>query len=425
MSEGELERFLRPALDAAFDCARQVAAADGEAAVPARVRPFLRFAPKKLPPKALTEIRLAVEEDAAFRQRVAAQVEESALGRAPWLWLARPDGWRPALDAEWDRSQAMLATERAAAQARAAEKTLAKANETIDRLRSERDQMAEELAGLRTELDATREERDLAARQRDDAQVAAAEATADRADAVAKLKDTEARLAARTQELRDLAAAEEDPTPVEAGPDLEELRAAVRALRAQVDTLTRTLGALADAVGLEDRPAAPAGGGAGGTAGAAAGRPARRRPHRLGRGLRDDSPAAAEALLCLPECVALVDGYNLTMTAWPGLSAAEQREALVRAARNLAARTGAEVHLVFDGAELAASQPPRSADDSVRVRFTAAGVEADDEILDLIASVPLERPVVVVSDDRRVRAGAAQRGANVVGSRQLQPLLLR
>jgi hypothetical protein len=61
----------------------------------------------------------------------------------------------------------------------------------------------------------------------------------------------------------------------------------------------------------------------------------------------------------------------------------------------------------------------------VRVRFTRAEVEADDEILDSIASFPLDRPVVVVSDDRRVRRGARARGANVVGSRQFQPLLLR
>ena len=57
------------------------------------------------------------------------------------------------------------------------------------------------------------------------------------------------------------------------------------------------------------------------------------------------------------------------------------------------------------------------------MRFTAAEVEADDEILDLIGEVDLERPCIVVSDDRRVRDGARRRGANVLGSRQIVPLL--
>lgn len=416
MSEGELERFLRPALDAAFEVARRQAETGGDTAAPNRMRPLLRFAPRKLPTKALTEIRLAVEEDPAFREVVAAAVDPDALGRGPWLWLARPEGWRPALDAEWDRAQALLAAERAAEQARAAEKTIAKANETIERLRADRDRLAGELASAQEALAASRDERDLAARQRDEARAAEREVRADRDDAVAKLKDTEARLAARTQELRDLAATEEEPAPSAAGPDLEELRATLRSLRSQISSLAGTTARLAEVVGLEAQEDAPTSGSS---------RPARRRPHRLGRGLRDDSPAAAEALLCLPECVVLVDGYNLTMTAWPGLSAAEQREALINAAGNVARRTGAEIHLVFDGAELGPAPPARTGDDLVRVRFTTAGVEADDEILDLIASVPLERPVVVVSDDRRVRTGAVQRGANVVGGRQLQPLLLR
>ena len=100
------------------------------------------------------------------------------------------------------------------------------------------------------------------------------------------------------------------------------------------------------------------------------------------------------------------------------------RRVLERTAAAVAARTGSEVHLVFDG-DADGTAAARTAPAGVRVRFTRAEVEADDEILDSIASIPLDRPVIVVSDDRRVRHGARARGANVVGSRQFQPLLLR
>jgi hypothetical protein len=61
----------------------------------------------------------------------------------------------------------------------------------------------------------------------------------------------------------------------------------------------------------------------------------------------------------------------------------------------------------------------------VRVRFTPAGVEADDELLRLVLAAPRSRPVVVVSGDRRVRSGAGELGANVVGSATLVDLLRR
>ncbi len=52
----------------------------------------------------------------------------------------------------------------------------------------------------------------------------------------------------------------------------------------------------------------------------------------------------------------------------------------------------------------------------VRVSFTPDGFEADDEILKRVAELDAHIPVVVVSNDRRVRDGARQGGANVVSS---------
>src|SRR5690606_30183984 len=111
-------------------------------------------------------------------------------------------------------------------------------------------------------------------------------------------------------------------------------------------------------------------------------------------------------LVTRPNAALLVDGYNVSMVAWPDLDIAEQRVRLERLADELAARTpGLAIELVFDGA---AAQPVARSlvRRGVTVRFTAADVEADDELLELVGRYPNDRPVIVVSNDRRVRDGA-------------------
>jgi predicted RNA-binding protein with PIN domain len=147
----------------------------------------------------------------------------------------------------------------------------------------------------------------------------------------------------------------------------------------------------------------------------------RRRPAPIPGGLRSDSLEAATHLLTRPGAVLLVDGYNISMWAWPELDIAEQRERLERVLGDLAARTpGLAIDLVFDGAEvLPLSRTGARRARGITVRFTPADVEADDALLELADRYPLARPVIVASDDRRVRDGARQRGANVVSARQL------
>ena len=120
----------------------------------------------------------------------------------------------------------------------------------------------------------------------------------------------------------------------------------------------------------------------------------------------------------------VVDGYNVSQTAWPGVSIADQRSRLVDACAELHARTGADADLVFDGADVPRLRTP-SGRAGVRVRFSPAGVEADDVVIGLVDEYPLSRPVVVASSDRRVREGARRRGANVVSAAQLLGLLRR
>jgi predicted RNA-binding protein with PIN domain len=137
----------------------------------------------------------------------------------------------------------------------------------------------------------------------------------------------------------------------------------------------------------------------------------------------EEEDAAAAHLVRVPGCVLVVDGYNASLRRWPDEPIGAQRRRLADALGGLAARSNVDVHLVFDGAGDQGGQLPAVPRGRVRVRFTAAAVEADDAILDLVDRLPADRVVVVATDDRRVRAEAAARGANVIGQDQLFSLL--
>ncbi|HNB94062.1 MAG TPA: NYN domain-containing protein, partial [Microthrixaceae bacterium] len=112
---------------------------------------------------------------------------------------------------------------------------------------------------------------------------------------------------------------------------------------------------------------------------------------------------------------------NVSMSAWPRLDARTQRDHLVKLLGAASARTGADVHVVFDGdsATEAERRPSVSAPLAVRVHYSAADVEADDVVIAMARDLPTDRPVVVVSSDRRVAEGARRHGANVVSSSAL------
>ncbi|HET9442153.1 MAG TPA: NYN domain-containing protein, partial [Acidimicrobiales bacterium] len=160
------------------------------------------------------------------------------------------------------------------------------------------------------------------------------------------------------------------------------------------------------------------------------GRPAAARPPRrydrlpvaLPPGLMAESPEVAAFLVRVPGLVLVVDGYNASLRRWPDRPIAEQRQRLVDALAGLSARTGGDVHVVFDGSgsEGRSLSLPRR---GVRVTFTPADVEADETILRLVAHAPAGRPVAVATDDRRVRREAAARGANALTQDQLFAVL--
>ena len=438
-SSAVLDQLLRPALERAVVVARTAPKAPETPEVPAGLRPFLRFA--KLPPLALAAVRATLDGEPSFRERVAAESTEEALGQAGWLFVSRPDGWEDELaglvaDAE---SALVDADERAARREAAHLQSIVAGLEV--RLKQSEDHAA------RLDQEVRREQ------QRADGAVSASErlradldqARAERTDAVRRLKETEARLAQRSAELRTAQTDGAEPAATTDLPDhsarvaaIEERarRAAALAddmashvvqLSAVVETLQRELSEMRGPTGAEpltgDASADDAVRGRSNDHSAPA-RAARRRPAPLQRGVLDDSPEAVEQLFALAGAVVLVDGYNVAILAWPHLTPSEQRRSLEQAATAWHARYGADFVLVFDGDDVG-GRVARSTGSQVRVLFTRAEVEADDEILSLIAEVAPEHPCIVVSDDRRVREGAWQRGANVAGSAQILTLLRR
>jgi predicted RNA-binding protein with PIN domain len=124
--------------------------------------------------------------------------------------------------------------------------------------------------------------------------------------------------------------------------------------------------------------------------------------------------AALDRLLALPQVHLIIDGYNVTKTGYGELSLADQRARLISGLAALAAQSGAEITVAFDGGAKPPVQPatPRG----VRVLFSAPGEIADDLIRQLVDAEPSGRPVVVVTSDRQVVIDTARHGAWTVPS---------
>ena len=140
------------------------------------------------------------------------------------------------------------------------------------------------------------------------------------------------------------------------------------------------------------------------------------RPCALPPGLRGDEPDAVHALLKVPGVTVVLDGYNVTLSPrGMGTAAlADQRAWLTKLAAAAVARYGVRVVVVFDGARervMAAS-----ATRGVRVVFTASDQTADERIVEIVSSLGPDQPVAVVSSDREVRDDCEALGANVIAS---------
>ncbi len=137
-----------------------------------------------------------------------------------------------------------------------------------------------------------------------------------------------------------------------------------------------------------------------------------------GRALLTDDPALLRRLLELPRVHLIVDGYNVSKTAWPTLPLDQQRTRLAGGVSGLTAGRHIEATVVFDGADLV-NPPPVSSPRSLRVLFSPPGVIADDLIRQLVEAEPVGRPVVVVSTDRELATSVTKRGARSVAAMAL------
>lgn len=424
-SDAALLAALSPVLELAVIVAQTGERATPPIAAPLPLRPFLQFT-KRIPAPALRAARRILDDDPEFRSRVSAIATEALVGRAGVLFAARPDGWEAELvdvtlesgedesgergarpdrklerrlagaEASVRRAEAALAKQRAdlgASQSVLASERSARhaLDEALDESRARNDLLDAALQQSRTEVDRLREELRstqiaLAAVQADRERLKAAEARREQLDAaIDRALDAVGAVGAAFETLRAATVTEIEIVPVTSA---GRARTPSRIERAQ------------------------------------AARPGGRRPTALPPAIFDDGPEAAHFLLRVAGVVVLIDGYNVSKWKWTALSAAEQRRRLCDVLEQLAARTGAELHVVFDGSdddllnEPAVAQGGGSRARTVRVSFSPPQVDADDVILELIGSVPQSRAVVVVSSDRRVRTGASQRGANVISSQQ-------
>ena len=137
-----------------------------------------------------------------------------------------------------------------------------------------------------------------------------------------------------------------------------------------------------------------------------------------------DDPTILSELIRLPRAHLVVDGYNVTISAYGGLPLIDQRHRLLVGLAAVAARTRVEITCVFDGAAQDSRVPPPSVR-GVRVLFSKPGEIADELIRRLVRAEPQGRVVVVVSSDREVAEGVRASGAHPVPSVALVRLLER
>ncbi len=401
--------------------------------VPARLRAVARFAPARRAKLGAGPLSTALDNDPVFLARVA----ELARIRAPELTAELDAGHVPAAadPAELAALAYLLRSPDWPARVVAAVRALEEASRSGREVEQEAVRLRAQLEALRTQgRAALDEQRRLTAEARAETAAlrrAVADARRDAAAAEVRAKEeVESRAAAGLEADRRVTAADSESRRLrerlaEVEQALEGARRASKQGRSAEDVRLRLLlDTLVDAAaGLRRELALPpvaAGSRPGdaiadsmGEQGVGSGTRAAR-----SRALLPDDPAVLDQLLALPQVHLVVDGYNVTKTGYGSLPLDAQRTRLLTGLAGLAARTGAEVTCVFDGAAL--DQPvlgsqPRG----VRVLFSPAGTTADSVIRRLVRAEPTGRAVVVVSSDREVAEGVAAAGARPVASAAL------
>jgi predicted RNA-binding protein with PIN domain len=395
--------------------------------VPGSLRPFARFTTVRRIRHGSGAIAAALSVEARFRQRVGAYAIEMsgelgaavAAGQAPaaadpvevaaLAYLLRPEGWADLVTAAADAARTESDLAQLTARAAAADRL----TEQLERLRT---QSRSEVERARAESSAAREE---SSRLRSRVQELTRElksAETERQRAIEALSTERGREAARS------ATAEAELRRIRTR--LAEAEAAIAAVRHAgregraaddarlwllVESIAEAAGGLRRELALEPPTTAPAD-----LVAAELGAPPSAVQAVPSRAFAADDPARLDQLLALPRVHLVVDGYNVTKGGYGDLSLEQQRSRLIGGLGSLAARSGAEVTVVFDGAGrlVAAPAAPRG----VRVLFSDAGQTADEVIRRLVRAEPVGRSVVVVSSDREVADGVRRPGVHPVAS---------
>jgi predicted RNA-binding protein with PIN domain len=400
------------------------------AKLPPPLRKVADFAPARRARLGAGAITAALESDEDFRERVAVQVSgglpkpvaaaadpapgENPVSAAALAWLVRPDGWVDVLEA----AVALLAQRPRARDDAEADRLRQQVEAAEQSTRDLRSRHREEVAGLKADNASLRRKLGEARSALREALAAAEEAgrAADevrgRADAAATTAEKELRqLRTRIARLEDEARA--DRRAGRAEREDSSLRA-----RLLLDSLIDAAAGLRRELALP-----PASGAPGDRLEASLASEGAREPSSAGS-LGPSSPALLEQYLALPRARLIVDGYNVSKTAWPSSSLEAQRTRLLRGLAPVVARTGVEATIVFDAASSAA-RPVVTTPRGVKVVFSPEGVIADRVISDLVAAEPEGRVVVVVSSDQEVARDASAAGARSVAADALVGLLAR
>ncbi|MGH3385798.1 MAG: NYN domain-containing protein [Nocardioidaceae bacterium] len=394
--------------------------------VPATLRRVADFAPARRARLAATQIAAVLESDDEFRERVAAQVRGAVPDLATALddgttppaadpvevaavaYLLRPEGWKdlvdnarttgpqavsPVHEETVDRLQRQLSETRGEVRA-----TRDKARDKLATIKTENAELRRKLADTRQRLRDAESRAMESVEQREVQAAAATHLEAEIRRLRARVTELEASTSASKRAVRD----EREQATIRSRLLLDTLLESVQGLRREL-ALPPTTGLPADVVeGVEPST---------GTSGTT-------------RARAVDDPALLEELFGLPRVHVVIDGYNVTKTAWETAPLDTQRTRLMNGLAPVVARCKFELTVVFDGADLA-HPPPVAGPRGVRVMFSPPGVIADVTIAQLVAAEPAGRPLVVVSSDREVADNAVRAGARPVASAALVRLLTR
>jgi predicted RNA-binding protein with PIN domain len=404
--------------------------------IPVPLRRVARFAPNRRARLGGREIAAQLAADPLFRQRISTRVVSDtgdlgaavAGGMAPaaadpvevaaLAYLARPMGWHELVSDAGEAVRAEADSAAVVGQVRDAEQRAARAEHDRAVAKVEADKLRDELARVREELGQLREESRATAKALRESQAAQKRAS----DLLATEKGRASRISAEHDaEVRRLKArlAEAEATAATGKQSAKDARAADDArLWLLIETIGQAASGLRRELALGPSEKMPADF----VADVAADRPGS--PERAKARAQDtDDPGRLDQLLALPRAHLIVDGYNVTKRGFAEMSLEQQRKRLITGLGGLAAQTGDEVTVVFDGAERVHGLPP--APRGVRVLFSRKGDTADELIRQLVRGEPGGRPIVVISSDREVADGVRRHGAYPMGADSLLRRLAR